>query len=87
MLHLFPLYLSLISEPVQNFFEMVVEGANPVRIGEGAMGRAVESRAPVQIPDIDAPGAYTGRLRELVQRVQRVLDLPDSVRCRPFRIS
>jgi len=49
-------------------FEEVLEGADPVRFGEGAMGRAAESRAPVQIPDIDAPGVYTGRLRGLLDR-------------------
>jgi len=49
-------------------FEEVLEGADPVRFGEGAMGRAAETRAPVQIPDIDAPGVYTGRLRALLDR-------------------
>ena len=39
-----------------------------MRLGEGAIGRAAETRAPVQIPDIDAPGAYTGRLRVLLER-------------------
>ena len=59
-------------------FEEVLEGADPVRIGEGAMGRAAESRAPVQIPDIDAPGAYTGRLRALLDRasLKAVLAVP-----------
>jgi len=49
-------------------FEMLVEEAGPVRLGEGAIGRAAESRAPVQIPDIDAAGAYMGRLRGLLDR-------------------
>jgi signal transduction histidine kinase len=49
-------------------FEEVLEGADPVRIGEGAIGRAIETKAPVQIPDVDAPGAYTGRLRGLAGR-------------------
>jgi GAF domain-containing protein len=46
----------------------LVEGQDPVRLGEGAIGRAAETRAPVQIPDIDAPGAYAGRLRVLLDR-------------------
>ena len=49
-------------------FEVVLEGADPVRFGEGAIGRAAQTRAPVQIPDIDAPGAYMGRLRALLDR-------------------
>ncbi|HLZ07400.1 MAG TPA: GAF domain-containing protein [Chloroflexota bacterium] len=40
----------------------------PLPIGEGASGRAVATRAPVQIPDTLAEGAYQGRLRELVLR-------------------
>jgi signal transduction histidine kinase len=39
-----------------------------VRIGEGAIGRAAQTREPVQIPDVDAPGAYTGRLRAMLSR-------------------
>jgi signal transduction histidine kinase len=49
-------------------FEELLEGQDPVRLGEGAIGRAAETRAPVQIPDVDAPGAYTGRLRPLLAR-------------------
>ncbi len=49
-------------------FEVVLEGADPVRFGEGAIGRAAETRTPIQIPDVDAPGAYTGRLRGLLER-------------------
>jgi signal transduction histidine kinase len=50
-------------------FEVVIEGADPVRFGEGAIGQAAETRVPVQISDIDAPGAYTGRLRAQLDRV------------------
>jgi signal transduction histidine kinase len=39
-----------------------------VRFGEGAIGQAAKTRTPVQIPDIDAPGAYAGRLRALLDR-------------------
>jgi len=50
-------------------FEVVIEGADPVRFGEGAIGQAAETRVPVQISDIDAPGAYTGRMRTQLDRV------------------
>jgi signal transduction histidine kinase len=36
--------------------------AMAVKAGEGAVGRAVAARAPVQIPDILEPGAYDGRI-------------------------
>jgi signal transduction histidine kinase len=49
-------------------FEEILEGTDPVRIGEGAMGQAAETRTPVQIPDIDATDAYTGRLRAQLDR-------------------
>src|SRR5262249_12552469 len=42
--------------------------AMPVRLGEGAMGRAGKERAPVQIPDVFVPGAYVGRHRALLER-------------------
>ena len=38
--------------------------ATPLRIGEGATGRAAERRAPVQIPDLRVEGAYTGPLQK-----------------------
>ena len=34
-----------------------------MRIGEGATGRAAATRAPVQIPDVRAEGAYSGPLQ------------------------
>jgi signal transduction histidine kinase len=37
----------------------------PLRLGEGALGRAVASGQPVQVPDILTPGAYGGRLHDL----------------------
>ncbi len=40
----------------------------PIRMGEGAVGRAGVARQPVQIPDILEEGAYTGRLREVAER-------------------
>jgi GAF domain-containing protein/DNA-binding response OmpR family regulator len=38
--------------------------AAPLRRGEGAVGRAATTRAPVQIPDIRVEGAYQSRLRD-----------------------
>src|SRR5262249_28456792 len=37
--------------------------AQPVRRGEGMLGRLPDVRRPLQIPDITAPGAYEGRLK------------------------
>ncbi len=38
--------------------------ASPLRKGEGAMGRAAETREATQIADIAAPGAYQSHIRE-----------------------
>jgi signal transduction histidine kinase len=40
--------------------------ALPPRKGEGVMGRTVETREPMQIADIANPGAYQGRLRDVL---------------------
>ena len=40
--------------------------AVPLRKGEGVMGRAVQMREPIQIPDIAVPGAYQSRLRDVL---------------------
>ncbi len=40
--------------------------AMPLRKGEGAMGRAAETREPMQVADIAAPGAYQSRLRDVL---------------------
>ena len=37
-----------------------------LRRGEGAVGQAAVTRAPVQIPDISAEGAYESRLRDVL---------------------
>ena len=52
--------------------------ANPVRLGEGAIGRAAAVREPVQIADIVPEGAYPGRLREVLMRAgfRAVLAIP-----------
>jgi GAF domain-containing protein len=42
--------------------------ANPPRLGDGVVGRAAESREPVQIPDISQEHAYTPRMRALLVR-------------------
>ena len=36
----------------------------PLRKGEGAMGRAAETREPTQVADIAAPGAYESHIRD-----------------------
>jgi signal transduction histidine kinase/HAMP domain-containing protein len=41
---------------------------NPIRLGEGAVGRAAVMREAVEIPDILEAGAYTDRLRDIVAR-------------------
>jgi signal transduction histidine kinase/HAMP domain-containing protein len=52
--------------------------ATPLRIDEGATGRAATTRAPVQIPDLRAKGAYSGPLEEETKRagVLAVLAVP-----------
>src|SRR5262249_32622236 len=54
----------------QQFDQEVIEarGVTPLRMGEGAIGRAVAAHEPLQIPDICAEGAYQGRLRETLER-------------------
>jgi signal transduction histidine kinase/CheY-like chemotaxis protein/nitrate/nitrite-specific signal transduction histidine kinase len=42
--------------------------SHPPRLGEGTVGRAAATRAPVQIPDIEDDGAYDERLREIFRR-------------------
>ncbi|HTY80756.1 MAG TPA: GAF domain-containing protein [Candidatus Bathyarchaeia archaeon] len=38
--------------------------ASPLRKGEGTMGRAAETREPIQVADIAAPGAYQSHIRD-----------------------
>jgi GAF domain-containing protein/anti-sigma regulatory factor (Ser/Thr protein kinase) len=40
--------------------------AMPLRKGEGLMGRATETREPIQIADIAAPGVYQSHLRDVL---------------------
>jgi signal transduction histidine kinase len=40
--------------------------AMPLRKGEGLMGRAAQTREPVQIADIAAPGVYQSHLRDVL---------------------
>ena len=42
--------------------------ANPPRLGDGVVGRAAESREPVQIPDISQARVYAPRMREILAR-------------------
>jgi two-component system, sensor histidine kinase and response regulator len=52
--------------------------ANPIRLGEGAVGRAAVARAPVQIPDIEIQGAYDPRMRSLMAHsgIRAILSIP-----------
>jgi two-component system, NtrC family, sensor kinase len=52
--------------------------ATPLRIGEGATGRAAAERAPVHIPDVRVEGAYTGPLQQAAMRLgtRAVLAVP-----------
>jgi signal transduction histidine kinase len=40
--------------------------AMPLRKGEGVMGRAAETREPIQVADIAVPGAYESHLRDVL---------------------
>jgi signal transduction histidine kinase len=42
--------------------------ANPPRIGDGVVGRAAASRAPVQVPNILEERAYPPRIRQMLER-------------------
>jgi signal transduction histidine kinase len=52
--------------------------AAPLRKGEGAMGRAAETREPTQVADIAAPGAYQSHIRDtlLVAGYRALLSVP-----------
>ncbi|MGH7383355.1 MAG: PAS domain-containing protein, partial [Candidatus Methylomirabilales bacterium] len=52
--------------------------ANPVRLGEGGVGRAAVARAPIQIPDIEKQGAYESRLQSLMAQsgFRAILSVP-----------
>jgi signal transduction histidine kinase len=47
---------------------LAISRSEPIRLGEGALGRAAQSRQPVEIPDVLDTGAYEGRMREVVRR-------------------
>ena len=42
--------------------------ATPLRKGGGLMGRAAEMREPIQIPDVNQPGAYESSVRDTLIR-------------------
>ncbi len=44
--------------------------AKSLRVGEGATGRAVAERTPVEIVDIAATGAYSSSLRDIIERAE-----------------
>jgi signal transduction histidine kinase len=70
------------------FVERVATEVNPalaaarratrIRKGEGVLGQTAITAEPVQVPDITAPGAYTGRLRETLieSGVRAILAVP-----------
>jgi GAF domain-containing protein len=49
-----------------------------IRKGEGVLGRTAITLEPVQVPDITAPGAYEGRLRETLigSGIRAILAVP-----------
>jgi signal transduction histidine kinase len=55
----------------QNLPEEFLEIARPLALpkGEGATGQLAVTREPVQIPDIAAPNAYHGRMRDVLLRM------------------
>ena len=55
---------------VQNFEEELVSALRVRRLrkGEGVGGRVVETRAPFQVPDITAEGAYQVHIRDILIR-------------------
>jgi GAF domain-containing protein len=55
----------------QNLPAEFLEIARPLALpkGEGATGRLAVTREPVQIPDITAPDAYHGRMRDILVRM------------------
>jgi signal transduction histidine kinase len=64
----------------QNLPEEFLQVARPLALpkGEGATGRLAVTREPVQIPDITAPDAYHGRMRDVLLRMghRAVLAVP-----------
>jgi GAF domain-containing protein len=52
--------------------------AKSLRVGEGATGRAAETRAAVEITDIKSTDAYSGPLRDVIERaeVRSILAVP-----------
>ena len=47
--------------------------AMPLRKGEGVMGRATETREPIQLADIAAPGVYQSHLRDVLIRARPIM--------------
>jgi signal transduction histidine kinase len=52
--------------------------SEPIRFGEGALGRAALERQPVEVPDVLDASAYEGRMREVMRRTdfRAVLAVP-----------
>jgi signal transduction histidine kinase len=52
--------------------------SEPIRLGEGALGRAALGRQPVEVPDVLDASAYEGRIRDVMRRTdfRAVLAVP-----------
>jgi len=57
---------------------VTVARQSPIPLGEGAVGRAAATRQPVEIADIEAPGAYESRLQDAMVEsgIRAVLAVP-----------
>jgi signal transduction histidine kinase len=71
---------AFILRATQRLGEEVVEATRtePIRLGEGVLGRAAQNRQPVEVPDVLEAGAYEGRLAGIVRRAdfRAVLAVP-----------
>ena len=54
---------TLVPEDLDEELTRSIRGGR-IRLGDGAVGRAVASRGPVEIPDILEPGSYSGPIRD-----------------------
>ncbi|HZO28195.1 MAG TPA: GAF domain-containing protein [Chloroflexota bacterium] len=56
---------TLVPEDVEEELTRTIRSGR-IRLGDGAVGRAVASRGPVEIPDILVPGSYSSPIRDSV---------------------
>jgi len=71
---------ALVFRATHNLADAVIEvmQRDPIRRGEGVGGRMAVTLEPVQVPDIAAPGAYSGPLRDVLLRTgsRAILGVP-----------